>query len=90
MLRCGTMVNAQKEATELKKKELGFTITKTNVEELYSSSSSLSKLNVKPSEVETNPLSAGRKLEAKANFEKLKISKEDVARNLMYATESIC
>ncbi len=87
------MVNVEKEATELKKEKLDITITKitktTSDEKLYSTTDSFRKLDVKPSEVETNPLSAGRKLEAVSNFEKLKITKEDVARNLMYATESV-
>lgn len=84
------MVSIEKEAEAKKKEQLGFTITKTTSDEkLYSASNSFAKLNVKPSELESNPLSAGRKLEAVSNFEKLKITKDEVARNLMYATESI-
>jgi|GEM_PF-4644294 hypothetical protein len=84
------MAEKEIERPELKRRELGFTITKTTSDEkLYSTVDSLSKLNVKSNEFEANPLSAGRKLEAVSNFEKLKISKEDVVRNLMYATESI-
>ncbi len=89
------MVNIEKEQKELEtKKELGITITKAvSTEQLYPSHASLSKLSVKTQEVESNPLAAGRKLEAKANLEKIISHFEDgklgVAKNILYATEAI-